>query len=59
MQAGAGEPATTGPEWADPRTPLETEPWTETSADLTPRLKRGTGMAAIDLVIGQIVTVYP
>ncbi|MDR3664431.1 MAG: oligosaccharide flippase family protein, partial [Mycobacterium sp.] len=57
VQAGAGEPATTGPEGADPPTPLETEPWTETTADLTNRLKRGAGMAAIGLVIAQIVTV--
>src|SRR5271156_2041249 len=57
VQAGAGEPATTGPEGADPPTPLETEPWTETTADLTNRLKRGAGMAAIGLVIVQIVTV--
>src|SRR5271156_99798 len=57
VQAGAGEPATTGPEGADPPTPLETEPWTETTADLTNVLKRGAGMAAIGLVIVQIVTV--
>jgi O-antigen/teichoic acid export membrane protein len=57
VQAGAGEPATTGPEWAGPRTPLETEPWTETTADLTNRLKRGAGMAAIGMVIAQIVIV--
>ena len=57
MQAGAGEPAKTGPERAGPRTPLETEPWTETTADLTNVLKRGAGMAAIGLVIVQIVAV--
>ena len=57
VQAGAGEPAKTGPEWAGPRTPLETEPWTETTADLTNVLKRGAGMAAIGLVIVQIVAV--
>jgi PST family polysaccharide transporter len=44
-------------ERADPRTPLETEPWTGNTADLTNKLKRGAGMAAIGLVIGQIVTV--
>ncbi len=53
----AGEPAKTGPERAGPRTSVETEPWTETTADLTNRLKRGAGMAAIGLVIVQIVTV--
>jgi PST family polysaccharide transporter len=57
VQAGAGELAQTGPEGADPRTPLETEPWTETTADLTNVLKRGAAMAAIALVIVQIVTV--
>jgi len=57
MQAGAGELAKAGPEGAGPRTPLETEPWTETTADLTNVLKRGAGMAAIGLVIVQIVTV--
>src|SRR5271155_3339694 len=53
----AGEPAMTGPERAGPRASVETEPWTETTADLTNRLKRGAGMAAIGLVIVQIVTV--
>jgi O-antigen/teichoic acid export membrane protein len=57
VQAGAGEPAKAGPEGAGPRTPLETEPWTETTADLTNVLKRGAGMAAIGVVILQIVTV--
>ncbi len=57
VQAGAGELAKAGPEGAGPRTPLETEPWTETTADLTNVLKRGAGMAAIGLVIVQIVTV--
>ena len=57
VQAGAGQPAMTGPERADPQTPLETEPWTETTADLTTRVTRGAGMAAIGLVIVQIVAV--
>jgi O-antigen/teichoic acid export membrane protein len=57
VQAGAGELAEAGPDGAGPRTPPETEPWTETTADLTNRLKRGAGMAAIGLVIVQIVTV--
>ena len=57
VQAGAGELAKTGPEWAGPGTPLETEPWTETTVDLKNVLKRGAGMAAIGLVIVQIVTV--
>src|SRR5574337_144633 len=57
VQAGAGELAKTGPEWAGASTPRETEPWTETTADLTNVLKRGAGMAAIGLVIVQIVTV--
>ena len=57
MQAGAGEPAKTVPERAGPRDPGETEPWTETTADLTNVLKRGAGMAAIGFVIVQIVTV--
>ena len=47
----AGEPAKTGPERAGPRTPVETEPRTETTADLTNVLKRGAGMAAIAWVI--------
>ena len=53
----AGEPAKTGPERAGPRAPVETEPWTETTADLTNRLKRGAGMAAIGMVISQITVV--
>ena len=57
MQAGAGEAAKTGPEQAGPRDPLETEPWTETTADLTNVVKRGASMAAIGFVIVQIVTV--
>jgi O-antigen/teichoic acid export membrane protein len=57
VQAGATEPATTGPEGAGPPTPLETEPWTETTADLTSRLKRGVGMAGIGMVIAQITVV--
>ena len=57
VQAGAGELAEAGPEGAGPRTPPETEPWTETTTDLTNVLKRGAGMAAIGLVIVQIVTV--
>ena len=57
VQAGAAEPAKTGPEWDVPRAPLETEPWTETTAGLTSRLKRGAGMAGIGMVIAQIVTV--
>ena len=57
VQAGAGQPATTGPERAGPPTPLETEPWTETTADLTSRLKRGVGMAGIGMVISQITVV--
>jgi O-antigen/teichoic acid export membrane protein len=57
VQARAGEPAKTGPEWAGPRTPLETEPWTETTADLNNRVKRGAGMAAIGMVISQITIV--
>jgi O-antigen/teichoic acid export membrane protein len=53
----AGEPAKTVPEQAGPPAPVETEPWTETTADLTSRLKRGAGMAAIGFVIVLIVTV--
>jgi len=53
----AGEPAKTGPERAGPRAPVETEPWTETTADLTNRLKRGAGMAGIGMVISQITVV--
>jgi hypothetical protein len=43
VQAGAGEPAKTGREWAGPRTPLETEPWTEATADLNNVLKQARG----------------
>ena len=43
VQAGAGEPATTGREWAGLQTPLETEPWTETTADLNNVLKQARG----------------
>ncbi|MGA9676951.1 MAG: oligosaccharide flippase family protein, partial [Mycobacterium sp.] len=57
VQASAGEAAKTGPEGAGPRTPRETEPWTEATADLTNVVKRGAGMAAIGLVIVQIVAV--
>jgi O-antigen/teichoic acid export membrane protein len=57
VQAGAGELAQTEPEWAGPGTLLETEPWTESTADLSNVLKRGAGMAVIAVVIGQIVTV--
>lgn len=57
VQTGAGEPVKAGPEGAGPRTPVETEPRTETTADLTNVLKRGAGMAAIGLVIVQIVLV--
>jgi O-antigen/teichoic acid export membrane protein len=57
VQASVGELDKIGPEGAGPRTPLETEPWTETTADLTNRLKRGAGMAAIGLAIAQIVIV--
>jgi len=57
VQTGAGEPVKAGPEGAGPRTPVETEPRTETTADLTNVLKRGAGMAAIGLVIVQIVFV--
>jgi O-antigen/teichoic acid export membrane protein len=53
----ADETAKTGPERAGPRAPLETQPWTATTADLTNKLKRGAGMAAIGLVIVQIVAV--
>src|SRR5271166_1233549 len=57
-QAGADELANkTGPERAGPETPLETEPWTESTADLKNVLKRGAGMSAIGLVIAQIVTI--
>src|SRR5271166_1761356 len=56
-QAGADELANkTGPERAGPETPLETEPWTESTADLKNVLKRGAGMSAIGLVIAQIDT---
>jgi O-antigen/teichoic acid export membrane protein len=51
----ADEVAETGPEWAE--TPLPVEPWTETTDDLNNKLKRGAGMAAIAVVIAQIVTV--
>lgn len=47
----------TGPDCPGPGIPLETEPWTETTADLGNVLKRGAGMAAIALVIGQLITV--
>jgi len=57
VQAGADELAKAGPEGAGPRTALETEPWTKTTADLKNVLKRGAGMATIGLVIVQIVTV--
>jgi len=57
VQASVGEPAQTVPEGAGPRTPLETEPWTEATADLTNVVMRGAGMAAIGLVIVQIVAV--
>jgi O-antigen/teichoic acid export membrane protein len=53
----AGEPAKTGRERARPRAPLETEPGTETTADLTNKLTRGAGMAAIGMVISQIAVV--
>ena len=53
----AGEPAKTGHERAGPRTSVETEPWTEATADLTNVVMRGAGMAAIGLVIVQIVAV--
>jgi O-antigen/teichoic acid export membrane protein len=48
MQAGAAESVSTG---------VETEPWTESTADLTSRLKRGAGMAAVGLAISQIAVV--
>lgn len=57
MQTGADELAGTGSECTGSRTPLETEPWTETTADLTNVLKRGAAMAAIGLVVVQVVTV--
>jgi len=47
----------TGPERAGPELPLEIEPWTESTADLTNVLKRGAGMSAIGLVMVQVVTI--